>query len=109
MAPFSLSLEIRESVKASMEDRPLDMMVGPPTTEKMDAITEQLAKSMVGVRINATKWAASKVGCLPLALEDDDLNIATTSTLVSNARFPEAHVLLVELYEVLTLNVCNEH
>ena len=55
MAPFSLSSEMRESVKASMDDRPLDMMVGPPTTEKMDAITEQLAKSMAGVRINATE------------------------------------------------------
>ena len=37
MAPFSLSAEIRESVKASMEDCPLDMMasifsvVGGPT------------------------------------------------------------------------------
>ena len=69
MAPFSLSSEIRESIKASMEDRPLDMMIGPPTTEKMDAITEQLAKSMARVRINATKWASGKCGCLPLALE----------------------------------------
>ena len=84
MAPFSLSSEIRESVKASMDDRPLDMMVGPPTTEKMDAITEQLAKSMAGVRINATEWAAGKFGCLPLALEDDDLKIATNSSFSSN-------------------------
>ena len=84
MDPFSLSLEIRESVKASMEDRPLDMMVGPPTTEKMDAITEQLAKSMAGVRINARKWAAGKSGCLPVALEDDNLKIATNNVLMSN-------------------------
>ena len=72
-----------------MEDRPLDMMVGPPNTEKMDAITEQLAKSMAGVRINAKKWAAGKFGCLPLALEDDDLKIATNNALVSNERLPE--------------------
>ena len=89
MAPFSLSSEIRESVKASMEDRPLDMMVVPPTTEKMDAITEQLAKSMAGVRINATQWAAGKFGCLPLALEDDDLKIVTNSALVSNKQLDE--------------------
>ena len=90
MEPFSLSSEIWESVKASMEDRPLDMMVGPPITEKMDAITEQLAKSMVGVRINATDWEAGKFGCPPpLALEDDDLKIATNSALVSNAQLPE--------------------
>ena len=89
MAPFSLSSEIRESVKASMDDRPLDMMVGPPTTEKIDAITEQLAKSMAGVRINATQWAAGKFGCLPLALEDYDLKIATSSLLVSNKRLDE--------------------
>ena len=84
MAPFSLSSEIRESVKASIEDRPQDMMVGPPSTEKMDAITEQLAKSMAGVRVNATKWASGKSGCLPLALEDADLKIATNNVLVSN-------------------------
>ena len=38
------------------------------------------------VRINATKWAAGKFGCLPLALEDDDLKIATNSAPVSNTR-----------------------
>ena len=65
------------------------MMVDPPTTEKMDATTEQLAKSMVGVHINATDWAAGKFGCLPLALEDDDLKIATDSALVSNTRLPK--------------------
>ena len=89
MAPFSLSSEIRESVKASMEDRLLDMMDGPPTTEKMDAITEQLAKSMVGVGINATQWAAGKFGCIPLALEDDDLKITTNGALVSNTCLPK--------------------
>ena len=89
MAPFSLSSEIRESVKASMEDRPLDMMVGPPYTQKMDAITEQLAKSMAGVRVNATKWASGKFGCLPLALEDADLKTAMINVLVSNERLPE--------------------
>ena len=55
----------------------------------MDAITEQLAKSMAGVRTNATEWAAGKFGCLPLALEDDDLKIATNGALVSNTPLPE--------------------
>ena len=55
----------------------------------MDAITEQLAKSMAGVRINATEWAAGKFGCLPLALEDDDLKIATNNSLSSNKRLDE--------------------
>ena len=63
----------------------MDMMVVPPTTEKMDAITEKLAKRMAGVCINATEWAAGKFGCLPLALEDDDLKIATNRALDSNA------------------------
>ena len=44
---------------------------------------------MAGVRVNATKWASGKFGYLPLALEDDDLKIATNSVLVSNARLPE--------------------
>ena len=85
MAPSSLSLEIREIVKFSMEYPPLDMMVGPPTTKKKDAFTEQLAKSRTGVCINATEWAANKFGCPPLALEDDDLKIATNRALNSNA------------------------
>ena len=44
---------------------------------------------MAGVRINTADWAAGKFGCLPLALEDDDLKIATNSAFVSNARLPE--------------------
>ena len=72
-----------------MEERPLDMMIGPPTTRKMDDITKQLSKCMAGVRINATKWASRKFGCLPLFLEDEDLTIATNNTLTSNKRLPE--------------------
>ena len=50
----------------------------------MNNIPEQLAKCMAGVRINASKWASGKFGCLPLALEDEDLTIATNNTLASN-------------------------
>ena len=65
----------------------------------MDAITEQPAKSMAGVRINATDWAASKFGCLPLALEDNDLKTATNSALVSNTRFPEPATIHQEIQD----------
>ena len=41
---------------------------------------------MAGVRITATEWGNSKFGYLPLALEDSDLNIATTGVLTSNTR-----------------------
>ena len=44
---------------------------------------------MNGVHINATKWAARKFGCLPLALEETDLKIFMNSALVSNARLPK--------------------
>ena len=84
MAPFSLLSEIWESVKANMKELPLDIMIGPPTTGKMEDITKQLAKCMAGVRINETKWASGKFGCLPLALEDEDLTIAANNTLASN-------------------------
>ena len=57
--------------------------------EKIDAITEQVAHIMAGVRINATKWASGKCGCLPLALEDADLKIAMNNVLTSNERWPE--------------------
>ena len=72
-----------------MEERPLDMMIAPPTTGKMDDITKQLVKFMSGVRINAKKWASGKFGCLPLALEDEDLSIAINNALTSNERLPE--------------------
>ena len=72
-----------------MDDRPLDMMIGPPTTEKMDSLTEQLAKCMAGVRINAPGWESGKFGCLPLALEDGDLKIATLNSLRTNKRLTE--------------------
>ena len=99
MAPFSLSSEIQEIFKTSMEDRPLYTMVGPPTTEKMNAITEQLAKSMAGVHINTTYWAAGKFGCLPLALEDDDLKIATNNALVSNTQLPEPATIHPDIHD----------
>ena len=73
-----------------MEERPLDMMIAPPTTGKMDDITKQLAKFMSGVRINAKKRASGKFGCLPLALEDEDLIIATNNALMSNERLPKS-------------------
>ena len=72
-----------------MKELPLDIMIGPPTTGKMEDITKQLAKCMAGVRINATKWASGKFGCLPLALEDEDLTITTKNTLTSNERLPK--------------------
>ena len=89
MVPFPLLSEIRESVKASMEERPLDMMISPPTKGKMDNITKKLAKCISGVCINATKLASGKFGCLPLDLEDEDLLIATNNALTSNERLPE--------------------
>ena len=55
----------------------------------MDDITEQLAKCMAGVRINATKWASGKFRCHPLALKDEDIKIATNNALMSNDRLPE--------------------
>ena len=89
MSPFSLSSKIRESVKASMEERPLYMMISPPTTGKMDDNTKQLAKCMAGVRINAKKWSSVKFGFAPLALEDKDLIIATNNALTPNKQLPE--------------------
>ena len=68
----------------------------------MDAITEQLAKIMAGVRINATQWAAGKFGCLPLALEDDDLKIATNSSLVSNTRLPKPETVHPDIKDETT-------
>ena len=72
-----------------MEERPLNMMIGPPTIGKIYDITEQIAKCMAGVCINATKWASRKFGCLPLALKDKDLTIATNNVLTSNKRMPK--------------------
>ena len=89
MAPFSLTSKIREIVKESMEESPLEIMIGPPTTGKMDGIAEQLAKCMAGVHINAKKWASRKFGCLLLSLKYEDLTIATNNALTSNEQLPK--------------------
>ena len=35
------------------------------------------------------KWTSGKFGCLPLALKDEDITIATNNALTSNKRLPE--------------------
>ena len=54
---------------------------------------------MDGVRINDTDWSAGKFGCLPLALEDDDLKISTNSALASNTRLPEPATVHPEIQD----------
>ena len=92
MAIFSLTSEIREIVKAIMEERPLDMMIGPPTMGKMDDITEKLVKCITGVRSNATKWANWKIRI-------GDLIIATNNLLTPKDRLPKpanVHVYITD-------------
>ena len=70
-----------------MEERPIDHMIGFPTTKTVDHLQEQLAKCMAGLRNEeATNWAKCKYGCLALALEDANFKLVTKGVLISNAR-----------------------
>ena len=63
MAPsFALSSLIRYDVKTSMEERPLNHMVGAPTTKNMDHMQEQLAKCMAGVAQKQNNGLAGNTG-----------------------------------------------
>ena len=62
MALFALSSSIREAVKMSIEEKPLDHMVGVPTTQNMDLLQEQVANMMAGVRTMAKNWTGGKYG-----------------------------------------------
>ena len=86
MAPFTLLSAIRDAVKMVMEGKPLDHMIGPPSTVKVDPMKEQMVKMMAGVR--TTAWNNNKSECLSRAFKDINLALATNGVLTIKVTLP---------------------
>jgi hypothetical protein len=71
---------VHATVNLIMAARPLDIIVGQPTTESMDRMTEQLAQMVAPVK--TTAWGGLH-GSLALVLDDTEYAIVTRGTVTS--------------------------
>ena len=78
MAQHSTATAIRELVRADILTKPLERIVGHPTTDFVFLLKEQLAKKSAGLR--TTAWIGS-YGNLPLILNNEKLTLATNGVL----------------------------
>ena len=88
MVSFALSLTIRDAVKTVMKDKTLDHMIDALTTKPVDLLQGQMVKITAGVQTTASKWSDGKWGCLPLALTNVNLALATGKVLTTNVKLP---------------------
>ncbi len=66
-----------------MAAKPLNMIVGQPTTATMDKMTEQMAQMVAPVK--ATAWGGLH-GLLALVLDNTDYKIITKAVVTSTAQ-----------------------
>ena len=104
MGNLSLFASIRESVKESMAECPLDRMDAPPTFKNMETLVEQFDICVAGVRISPQEgvWDDRKYGCLPLALDNHDLEAATNCKIEDNSRLPRPGDIHVDIEDDTT-------
>jgi hypothetical protein len=76
-------LLVHTTVNLIMLAKPLDTIVGQPTTEAMDRMTEQMAQMVAPVKTMA--WGGLH-GSLALVLDDTDYNTVTRNTITSTAQ-----------------------
>ena len=74
------NLSTRETVHAIMAAKPLDVIVGQPTTQTMNLMTEQMAKMTAAIRTTAY---GGKHGCLALVLGATDYCVVMGNSLSS--------------------------
>ena len=74
------NLSTQETVCAIMAAKTLDVIVGQPTTQTMNLMTEQMAKMTAAVR---TTSYGGKNGCLALVLNDADYRVVTGNNVSS--------------------------
>ncbi len=65
-----------------MSAKPLDIIVGQPTTKSMNKMTEQMAQMVASVKMTA--WG-SRHGLLALVLDNTDYKSITKSTMQTTA------------------------
>ena len=71
----------------------------------MKSLVEQFAISTASVRIETgttTVWASGYLGCLPLSLENADLNTATGGLIKTNARLDLPSDVHVDIKDATT-------
>ena len=61
------NLSTQETMRAIMAVKPLDVIVGQPTTQSMNLMTDQMAKMTAAIRTTAFN---GKHGCLELVLDN---------------------------------------
>ena len=76
----------RETVRATMMALPLDIIVGQPTTQTMNLMTEQLAKMCAAVRTTAF---GGKHGSLASVLDDQEYRAVTANASASTTPLAE--------------------
>jgi hypothetical protein len=73
-------LSVHQTVALIMLAKPLDAIVGQPTTESMDRMTEQIAQMVAPVK--TTAWGGLH-GSLALVLDDADYATVTKNIVNS--------------------------
>ncbi len=68
------------TVNLIMSAKPLDIIVGQPTTESMDWMTEQMAQMVAPVK--TTAWGGLH-GSLALVLDDTDYSTVTRGVVTA--------------------------
>ena len=76
-------LSVHTTVNLIMSAKPLDIIVGQPTTESMDRMTEQMAQMVAPVK--TTAWGGLH-GSLALVLDDTDYAIVTRGVVTATNR-----------------------
>ncbi len=69
---------VHTTVNLIMSAKPLDTIVGQPTTEAMDRMTEQMAQMVA--RVKTTAWGGLH-GSLALVLDDTDYATITRNAV----------------------------
>jgi hypothetical protein len=78
-------LSVHQMVALIMLEKPLDVIVGQPTTKSMDRMTEQIAQMVAPVK--TTAWGGLH-GSLTLVLDDADYATVTKNIVTSAAVAP---------------------
>ena len=74
---------VHSTVNLIMSAKPLDTIVGQPTTDAMDRMTEQMAQMVAPVK--TTAWGGLH-GSLALVLDDTDYATITRNAVTSTTR-----------------------
>ncbi len=74
---LAAGLSIHQTVSLIMSAKPLDVIVGQPTTESMNKTMEQTAQMVAPIK--TTAWGG-RHGLLALVLDDTDYKSITKST-----------------------------